>query len=110
MRVLVTRPEEDAAALVAALKARGHEALVEPMLTVAPAPGVTPPLDLDGVQALLFTSANGARAFARLSERRDLPVSPSATPVPRRRGRPALRPWRAPAATSTTWRAWQSTG
>ncbi len=74
MRVLVTRPEEDAAALVAALKARGHEALVEPMLTVAPAAGVTPPRDLDGVQALLFTSANGARAFARLSERRDLPV------------------------------------
>ena len=74
MRVLVTRPEEDAAALVAALQARGHEALVEPMLTVAPAPGVTPPRDLDGVQALLFTSANGARAFARLSERRDLPV------------------------------------
>ncbi len=74
MRVLVTRPEEDAAALVAALKARGHEALVEPMLTVAPAPGGTPPRDLDSVQALLFTSANGARAFARLSERRDLPV------------------------------------
>ncbi len=74
MRVLVTRPEEDAGALVAALQARGHEALVESMLTVAPAPGVTAPLDLDGVQALLFTSANGVRAFARLSERRDLPV------------------------------------
>ncbi len=74
MRVLVTRPEEDAAALVVALQARGHEALVEPMLTVVPAAGVTPPRDLDGVQALLFTSANGARAFARLSERRDLPV------------------------------------
>ena len=74
MRVLVTRPEEDASALVAALHERGHEALVEPMLTVMPAPGVTTPLDLDGVQALLFTSANGVRALARLSERRDLPV------------------------------------
>jgi uroporphyrinogen-III synthase len=74
MRVLVTRPEEDASTLVAALAARGHEALVEPMLRVAPAPGVAPPLDLDGVQALLFTSANGVRAFARLAERRDLPV------------------------------------
>ena len=74
MRVLVTRPEEDASALVAALHARGHEVLVEPMLTVAPAPGVAPPLDLDGVQALLFTSANGVRALARLTARRDLPV------------------------------------
>ncbi|MHA1153998.1 MAG: uroporphyrinogen-III synthase [Alphaproteobacteria bacterium] len=74
MHVLVTRPEEDAGALVAALVARGHEALVEPMLSVAPAPGVTPPLDLDGVQALLFTSANGVRALAELTARRDLPV------------------------------------
>ncbi len=74
MRVLVTRPEEDASALAAALAARGFDALVEPMLSVAPAPGVTPPLDLDGVQALLFTSANGVRALARLTERRDLPA------------------------------------
>lgn len=74
MRVLVTRPEEDARPLVAALEARGHEVVVEPMLRVTPAAGVTPPLDLAGVQALLFTSANGARVFARLSEVRDLPV------------------------------------
>ena len=74
MRVLVTRPKEDASALVAALHARGHEALVESMLTVAAAPGLESPLDLDGVQALLFTSANGVRALARLTERRDLPV------------------------------------
>ncbi len=73
MRVLVTRPEEDAGALVAALAARGHETLVEPMLTVGPVPGVTPPLDLEGVQALLFTSANGVRALARLAERRGSP-------------------------------------
>jgi uroporphyrinogen-III synthase len=74
MRVLVTRPKEDANALIAALAARGFETLVEPMLTVLPAPGITGPLDLDAVQALLFTSANGVRALARLTERRDLPV------------------------------------
>ena len=74
MRVLVTRPAEDAHALVAALDRRGHEALVEPMLTVAPADDMDSPLDLDGVQALLFTSANGVRAFAALSEDRILPV------------------------------------
>jgi uroporphyrinogen-III synthase len=74
MRVLVTRPEDDARALVAALTARGHGALVEPMLTIAPAEGVEAPLDLDGVQALVFTSANGVRAFARLSAVRALPA------------------------------------
>ncbi|MFQ5774296.1 MAG: uroporphyrinogen-III synthase [Kiloniellaceae bacterium] len=74
MRVLVTRPEKDAQALAAALAARGHEVVVEPMLTVAPAEGVETQLDLAGVQALLFTSANGARAFARLCEQRALPV------------------------------------
>ena len=74
MRVLVTRPAEDAESLVAALEARGHEATVEPMLTVTPVEETALPLDLDGVQALLFTSANGARAFAALSEDRILPV------------------------------------
>jgi len=74
MRILVTRPRADAEALVAALAARGHEALVAPMLEIrAPAPGAAPP-DLDGVQALLFTSANGVRALAALTARRDLPV------------------------------------
>ena len=74
MHVLVTRPVEDARSFVAALEARGHEALVEPMLTVAPAQGVKLPLDLTGIQALVVTSANGARVFARLSEARNLPV------------------------------------
>ena len=74
MHVLVTRPIDDAQDLAAALAARGHEALIAPMLTIAPARGVEPPLDLAGVQALLFTSANGARVFAGLSESRDLPV------------------------------------
>ncbi len=73
MRVLVTRPEADAAALVEELEARGHQALIQPLLTIAP---VAPPpaLDLEGVQALLFTSANGVRGFAELCPARGLPV------------------------------------
>lgn len=74
MRVLVTRPLEDVGPLVAALKARGHEAVVEPMLSIERRADVTLPLPLDGVQALLFTSANGVRAFADLAPERDLPV------------------------------------
>ncbi|MDH3593294.1 MAG: uroporphyrinogen-III synthase [Rhodospirillales bacterium] len=73
MRVLVTRPEADAAVLVAALEARGHQALVQPLLVIEPA-APEPPLDLAGVQALLFTSANGVRAFAEVSSERGLPV------------------------------------
>lgn len=72
MRILVTRPAEDAAFLVAALAARGHEAMVEPLLAIQPVAGAA--LDLSGVQALLFTSANSVRVFAGLSPRRDLPA------------------------------------
>ncbi len=72
MRVLVTRPKEDAAPLAAALAARGHETLVQPLLAIEPRPGAE--IDLAGVQAVAFTSANGARVFAGLSEVRDVPV------------------------------------
>lgn len=61
-RVLVTRPEPDAAAFAAALAKIGVEAVVAPLLEIEFVSGVAP--DLGGVQALLFTSANGVRAFA----------------------------------------------
>ncbi|MGD9743529.1 MAG: uroporphyrinogen-III synthase, partial [Dongiaceae bacterium] len=69
---LITRPDEDAEPLAAALIARGIEVLREPLLTIRPVANAH--LDLAGVQALLFTSANGVRAFASLSSRRDLPA------------------------------------
>ncbi len=72
IRALVTRPAEDAVEIARALEARGISVLVEPLLTIRPKEGAA--VDLAGVQALLFTSANGARAFARLSQIRDLPV------------------------------------
>ncbi|MBT6093317.1 MAG: uroporphyrinogen-III synthase [Rhodospirillaceae bacterium] len=72
MRVLVTRPEEDAATLLGALAARGIEAISTPLLTIAYVDA--PPLDLAGVQALLLTSANGARAFVRNNSARDIKV------------------------------------
>ena len=72
MRILVTRPREDAERLAEQLEARGHAIVIEPIFTIEPVPET--PLDLDGVQALLLTSANGARAFGMRSRRRDLRV------------------------------------
>jgi uroporphyrinogen-III synthase len=72
MRLLITRGEEDAAALAEALRRNGVDSLSEPLLTVSVADG--PPIDLDGVQALLATSANGVRAFATRDRRRDMPL------------------------------------
>jgi uroporphyrinogen-III synthase len=72
MRVLVTRPQADAAPLIEALQALGYQVLNEPLLAVEPIR--TARIDLDGVQALLFTSANGVRVFAELSPARGLPV------------------------------------
>lgn len=72
MRILITRPEGDASNLAAQLARFGIASAIEPMLDVHDLPGDAP--DLGGVQALLFTSANGVRAFAKRCERRDLPV------------------------------------
>lgn len=75
MRLLVTRPEPDALKLRAALEERGHEATVEPLLTVS-FDGADP-VDLEGVQALIATSRNGIRALRshrQLAEARRLPL------------------------------------
>ena len=72
MHALITRPLEDAKPLADLLRTRGVDCVVEPLLEIAPKPDAE--IDLDGVQALLFTSANGVRAFAAHSARRDLKV------------------------------------
>lgn len=72
MRVLITRPLEDAEPLAARLRALGHTTIVEPLIDIVIADG--PEVDVTGVQALLFTSANGARAAARRIGTRDMPV------------------------------------
>ena len=76
LTALITRPEEDARPLAEALAARGVATVIEPLLAIRPLPEAAADLakDLAGVQALLFTSANGVRAFAELSPRRDIGV------------------------------------
>lgn len=72
MRVLVTRPRADADAFAARLHALGHTTIVEPLIDIVYLDG--PTLDLTGVQALAFTSANGARAAARRTNERAVRV------------------------------------
>ncbi len=74
-RLLLTRPREDSTALAAVLKDHGIESLIEPLMTIRMETRAG--LDLSGVQAVLLTSANGARALAAASacpEARRLPV------------------------------------
>ena len=75
MRILVTRPLEDGMEIAGHLAQRGHQALLAPLLEPRFHQG---PLleegELDGVQAVLATSANGIRALNRRTARRDLPI------------------------------------
>lgn len=62
MRLIVTRPEEDARPLAEALSGLGHEALLCPLMQVRDLPVA---IETDAIAAVLVTSANGARAAAR---------------------------------------------
>ena len=72
MRALITRPEKDARTLAETLRARGCLPMIEPLLKIREIKGG--PLDLEGVQAILITSANGARALAQRTQLREIPV------------------------------------
>ncbi|MGK9231109.1 uroporphyrinogen-III synthase [Inquilinus limosus] len=71
-RWLVTRPLEEAERFAEAMRDRGLDPVIAPVLEIEPIdPG---PIALDDVQAVLATSRNGIDAFARRVARRDLPV------------------------------------
>ena len=71
MRIWITRAEPGASRTAEKLRALGHEPVVAPLLEVHALPAA---IDLDGVAALAFTSANGVRAFAERCPERALPV------------------------------------
>lgn len=76
VRVLITRPADDAAPLINWVGAHGHEAVTVPLLQMrffATAPAGLA-AQLAACRAVLVTSANGIRALARLTTRRDVPV------------------------------------
>ena len=75
MRVLITRPEREAVTLATALSQRGHVPVIAPLFRLDI---LHPPTDfaqsLAACQAILLTSANGARALAEASEQRGRPI------------------------------------
>ena len=71
-RIWITRAQPAADVTAERVRALGHEALVAPLLAVHLLEDVQ--IDLAGVAALAFTSANGVRAFAEKSPERALRV------------------------------------
>jgi uroporphyrinogen-III synthase len=71
-KIWITRAQPAAEITAERVRALGHEAIVAPLLAVKPLADVS--VDLAGVAALAFTSANGVRAFADLSGERSLRV------------------------------------
>lgn len=71
MHFLLTRPQEDNHKLAQALTRLGHRVNLAPLLRINYFDRQE--IDLANFQAILFTSANGVRAFVRNSQSRDLP-------------------------------------
>jgi uroporphyrinogen-III synthase len=71
-RIWITRTQPGADATAERVRAMGHEAIIAPLLSVRALEDVA--MDLKGVGALAFTSANGVRAFAELCGERELRV------------------------------------
>lgn len=70
-RIWITRAQPAAEATADRVREMGHEPIVAPLIELRP---VEAAVDLSGVAALAFTSANGVRAFAAAEPRRDLTV------------------------------------
>lgn len=72
LRVLLTRPRQDAEETAKLLAGQGIEAVIAPLIEINDIPGAT--VDMAAVQAILVTSANGVRALSRATQGRDVPV------------------------------------
>jgi uroporphyrinogen-III synthase len=72
MRIIITRPEEDAAPLAAKLSALGHVALVMPLIKIVARQKFEIPKR--NYQFICLTSANGIRVLNDVSELQSIPV------------------------------------
>jgi len=90
MRLLMTRPEAEAAAFSAQLEALGHSVVAEPLLQMELLPIAADALE--GVGALILTSRNAARALAQSQafgaarKRRIIAVGPGTASLARELG------------------------
>ncbi len=72
MRLIVTRPEEDATALKTKLESMGHAAVLMPLLKIVPRPVTQiPPLDY---QLVCSTSANALKYLGTSDQLRNVPI------------------------------------
>ena len=71
-KIWITRAQPGADATAERVRALGHDALIAPLLAVRALEDVQ--VDLGGVVALAFTSANGVRAFADVCAERAIRV------------------------------------
>ena len=62
MKVIVTRPRDQAGPLVARLEQLGHEVVECPLIEIEP---FDDPVDVDGYEWVIVTSPNGARELVR---------------------------------------------
>jgi uroporphyrinogen-III synthase len=76
VRLLVTRPEPDGERTAAALRARGHEVLLAPLLRTEFVPFDLPD---EAFAAVVLTSTNAARAVAQHPQRGKLTALPAFT-------------------------------
>jgi len=74
MRVLVTRPEPDARREADALRERGYDPVLAPLLGIEFLKDV--PLDLEGAQAVVITSRNALRALEDHPQREEVAALP----------------------------------
>lgn len=78
MAILITRPETDAHSTAKELEAKGHEVIRSPLMEIcfrsAAKKELEETLSEHPIQALVFTSANGVRAYCTFSTKRDLKV------------------------------------
>lgn len=74
MRVLVTRPEPDASRTAALLEARGHRAVVDPVLSVDLIPATRPTGEFSAVAVTSATAVRAVQSNVDLDSLRRLPL------------------------------------